>query len=205
MSDSTAQHAVRHDLDRAAALIRDLQALRTEEPEVPPVRDRLFARGMDLGLSIAVAVGLMLLAWVPSVLLAPTGNEADLAPDRLTTGQIVALATPIPLWIAFVLLNEGGRFGHGRQTIGKRLMGLQLVSTGGEPVSARRALARAGVAMLMAAVAGLAVLVATLFVPPLVATFSATATVAVVAIVVAGRNGRAFHDRICSTRLIRPR
>ena len=126
--------------------------------------------------------------------------------ERYSGGQVVALLAPLPAWLGLVFWNELGGFGLGRQTYGKRLLGLQVVSAAdGTPASLGQAWARASLVVLAGVIAAGATVAAGL--SPLAAGAPAIGLVSLVALgaPLLGRDGRGLHDRICGTRLVRPR
>lgn len=104
-----------------------------------------------------------------------------LAIAGLTFSQVRAI--PIVPFVAFLLLLIAGYLfafvAAGGQTIGKMMTGLKVVSTGGEPVDGGMAGVRAAGCLLSLLTAGLA------YLPSF------------------GSDGRAVHDRLAGTRVVR--
>lgn len=204
MVDTTPLRPPRDDLDRAVALIRELDALRTEEPEVPSAWDRFTARAADAGLEIVAWAALALVGCVAFAVLAlGDGREID---RDFSTGQMIALLAPTPVWLVLVLWNEIAGFGPGHQTLGKRLLGVQVVrAKDGAPAGLKRMLARAGLMLLVATIVAIVWVIAPATTPVEVARLANIGVTAAAGVLLVGRHGRGLHDHLCGTRLVRPR
>ncbi len=191
--------------DRAVALIRELEALRTTAPEVPAARDRLLARAFDTGL--AVVAGAVLFMVANLIALGLTGSRVEGQPaDDPGPAEIAVATTAFVLWLIAVVVNETGVFGHGRQTLAMRMLGIQVVDAQcpGTPGALR--MAARGLTPLAATAIVLGSWRLTTSALPVAALAPLfLAVVLVLAFAFLGRNGRGPHDYLWRTRLIRPR
>ncbi|MBI5949716.1 MAG: RDD family protein [Chloroflexi bacterium] len=191
-------------LDRAAALLRELESLKTDRPGAPSTWERALARVYDAGLAVALefalaGIGFVAAAWI----WGDWDVEAFKDPGPAEVAFTAAIAV---IWLGILGWNEIAGFGAGRPTFGKRLLGLRVVMAEDDSVpTRRRMLGRWATAFvptgLVLAAGGL---VATA-IPLSLQLPSLLAFLAVPAAVFLGRDGRGLHDRIWRTRLIRPR
>lgn len=190
--------------DQAVRLMKELEALRTDAPEIPGIVDRVIARVCDVGLGLVLGVVIGLVCYV--IQSAIWGAQQDNPEWNPGPNEVVFMCSFAGLWIAMLLANEAGAFGRGRQTLGMRVSGIQVVGEGEDgAVSAGRMLVRGlSVFVVLAVMFGGWVLAAWLLSDGLAA--SALALLGVVAIaVLVGRGGRGLHDRLWGTKLVRPR
>ncbi len=194
--------------DRAIALIRELEALRTTAPEVPARRDRLLARGFDAGLAmVAGGVVFGVHTVIETSIWGRDGLETlnDPANEPSAAGFALAIAAAV-VWLVAIVLNESGIFGRGRQTLGMRFLGIQVVDAEGPGTPGPLRMAARGLTPLAATAVVLGLWpLATANIP--VATLAPLflAAVLLLAFAFLGRNGRGLHDHLWHTRLIRPR
>lgn len=191
-------------LDQAVRLIRDLEDLRTEEPEVPPVRDRLLARGMDFGFAVAAVVAILVVGDVLTAVI--WGNREFDEYKNPGPGEVGLFVALIAACLAAIGWNEVVGTGAYRQSLGKRLMGIHLVvgDTRGIPRFGHR-LGRACTLLAAVAITFTVWPALAIAVPATSLRIVFAAAAAACAIPFAGREGRGLHDRICGTRLVRPR
>ncbi len=192
-------------LDRAVALLRELDALKTDLPETPRVWDRAIARGLDLGLAITLELIVAGVGSVAIMVIFWGGRDPNEFRDPSPAETAFAI-TLLVVWLGLLAWNEVVGFGPDRQTFGKRLLGIRVVLMHGDGVPGpRRMLGRWATAffssLLVLAAWGLVAtrLPLSLRVPAMLA------FLAIPAALFFGRSGRGLHDRIWGTRLIRPR
>lgn len=191
--------------DSAVALIRELEGLRTDEPETPAIWDRLVARGVDIGFAIVVLLALFAVAYVGDAWVWRRDREIDDTWDP-RPGEVAFLAAFPVVWFATLLFNEISGFGRGRQSFGKRLLGIQVVlaDNGGVPGIGRML----GRFVSLYATVGATITGWALLAPE--TSSNAVRALLVVGVLAAGalfagREGRGVHDRLWGTRLVRPR
>lgn len=193
------------DLDRAVTLIRALQDLRTDEPEVVRVRQRLAALATDFGFAfvsffaVAVLVGLIIGAtWgFPN-----TDGEEGSPPDPRTIAVLVA---SFAAWLALIAFqNLTGVHGSGR-SLGKESLDLRLVRSDLTSVSIQRRLGRWATAMAIVLTPSASfALLAPYLDSALSFSLLVSGAVAVVVLLV-GRGPRGIHDLMWDTKVISPR
>jgi uncharacterized RDD family membrane protein YckC len=141
----------RHDPaeDRAMALLRNLETLRTDEPKLAEPMDRLMARLIDLGVEAAV---FFVVGFAAGISLAVAGHgtaltlDAPVNPVRSAVNGAAFLALSV-----FYVCYELGYLGR---SLSKRVLSLKVVGEDGKAVSgrqlAKRSLAWLGPALVAA-------------------------------------------------------
>lgn len=191
--------------DRAVALLRGLEALRTDEPEIPRWHDRLLARAIDVGCELAACMLVLDIGGLVVLLAFPHEDDDFWKYDPGAPEIAVSLAFAFAC-VAAVMINEAGFAGrHGTQTVGLRLTGIVVVREDGDPASKGVMFGRFA-AWLVALLAGfgLAVLAAA-WLPLALSFLVQVALLAGTLWAFIGRDGRALHDRLFGVRLIRHR
>lgn len=189
--------------DQAVALLRQLDGLKTDEPRIAQVGERLVARAIDSVLWVMVVFGLFdlgLFIWMASQ--GKLSDVSTLQPKH--SDPAVSTVLGIVLFVAAFAycVIPVARSG---QTLGKRLMGLVVVTDEMQPVGWRQAIAR------FAAWEGPGIILMALFLPTEGAISTALAlagiawTLAMLAPAVFDEGRRGWHDRLAGTRVIRPR
>lgn len=179
--------------DRAVALLRKLDAQKTDEPEIAPLPSRFVARSIDL------AFVLLLLFWVLvavglAVILkrGERPSTADPGAGEYLTFQLCLLGCLIAVEMAAVL--------RWRQSLGKKLMGLRVTATDGvQGVSRRRMLMRTLLWAIPLTLAG------SLPAAPALGWAVTVAFLLAGLATLADRERRAPYDRLLHVRVMRPR
>ena len=189
-------------LDRAAELFHQLDSLTTDTPENATAWDRVLARLWDFGMALIAALILSAINFCLEIAFWG-GREYNELPTRTETAFAAAFVIS---WLVLVAWNETFGFGGTRQTLGIRAMGLQVVlnETGARPGAMLMFGRWATVVATMVALNASWVVVSTR-IPPVLALLGVVGLVALSWRLVLGRDGRALHDRIWGTRLVRPR
>lgn len=118
--------------DRAVALMRELDALKTDRPGTAEPGERALARAIDFWAGLAV---LLCLGMVTSIVAYATGNvltDSTGFSHGLDSG---AIALSNALIIASAALYELGPAVFGTQPLGKRLLHLTVVRRDGRPAA----------------------------------------------------------------------
>lgn len=123
--------------DKAVAILRELESLKTDEPGIAPLSDRAIARCIDFG---AVFVLVLLVSFVVGVIAQATGHAVKTA-SGVHVDQASLIAFDIVLLAALVLYEVGPALFGGR-SFGKWRCGLSIVDMDGEPARFGRILVR---------------------------------------------------------------
>ena len=200
---SQEQHIRPNAGDQAVAILRQLDGLKTDEPRVANVGERLFARAFDFLLWVLVVFGLFdlgLVAW-----LALTGDLKN--PDKLMPQQAdptVATIFGVVMVVAAFLYCTVPLVYRG-QTVGKRLMGLVVVGENGTdvtwPQAVRRFVAWEGPGIVLVAIA----LPTTGAISTIAGAAGFAWSAAILLPSLLDEERRTWADRFAGTRVVRPR
>lgn len=123
--------------DKAVAILRELENLKTDEPGIAPLSDRAIARCIDFG---AVFVLVLLVSLVVGLVAQSSGHVVRTA-SGVHVDQASLIAFDIVLLAALVLYEIGPALFGGR-SLGKWRCGLTIVDMNGEPARFGRVLVR---------------------------------------------------------------
>jgi uncharacterized RDD family membrane protein YckC len=123
--------------DKAVAILRELDSLKTDEPGTAPLSDRAIARAYDFA---AVFILILVVNFIIGVVAASTGHiHRTSSGVHVDTGALIAF--DVALLAAFVLYEIGPALFGGR-SFGKWRAGLTIVDVHGEPARFGRILVR---------------------------------------------------------------
>jgi uncharacterized RDD family membrane protein YckC len=184
--------------DRAVAILRDLEAHKTDAPEVASLGTRLIARVIDLVIVFCVLfVALFAYGIVRRIVVG--AKEWETPVTRGDFSPALYLTSVLALFVA-LLVYEIATTHLRQQTAGKRLLGIKIALRDGETAPPRQA-----VILRTLLWAAPFVLIVTLPTARLLGVV--LALVAIVLALLASRDGeqRAYYDRIAGTRVVGPR
>ncbi len=184
--------------DRAVAVLRDLDSLKTDEPTIAKPLERLVARVIDLTvLFTAIILASMALSFVQIILSGGLGEieQRDLYRTPTTRESLAAAGGAIVFILAYEIVTMARRC----QTLGKQIMGLRVVTASrGEKPGRPRAAVRCLVWAVPFSVA------AAFWSMPIV--YGSTIPVALISLwALWDKDHRGLHDIIAGTVVIRPR